>query len=355
MSKRISTVHPIVVRRKALSWSQDDLATHADIPRSSVSAIESRRLTPSVATALAVARALKCSVEELFDEGRIDANREHPQWAFTPPTEACRYWEAEIGGRRWLYPVESLAINAMAHDGLWQQGVARDSSSSSSAHNTLVMACCDPAAGLLATEYARASGYRLLILQRGSDSALAMLQQGLVHLAGVHRSTREAPERNGATVRSKLGDGYRLLRAADWQEVLALPAHNRMHSLTSIMRRCDRWAMREPGSAARECLDEMLGKREATGCIVSSHAAVATAVHDGWASAGICVQLSAEEVGLHFLPVRTESLDLCFAAAQAHDPRLQAFIRLIRSREHRRLLGELPGYDARHTGELVSV
>ncbi len=352
MSRDNHPTYSVAARRNALGWSQDKLSARAGVPRSSVSAMEAGRLTPSVAAALAISRALECSVEELFGAAGGKAGQGEPAWAWTPLTEPCRYWEAEVGGRRLLYPVESLAVNATPHDGLWQEGIGRQTAARS-IESTLVIASCDPAAGLLAAEYARASDFRLVVLQRGGDSALDLLKRGLVHVAGVHRSTSDAPARNAEAVRRRAGDGYRLLRVADWQEGLALPAHDRSHSLPSIARRCDRWALREPGSAARECLDEMLGRRTAPGRVVSSHAAVAEAVHSGWAGAGVCVQLTAEDAGLHFLPLRTESLDFVFAEAHMPDPRVQALIRLLRSRPHRRLLSELPGYDARHTGELL--
>jgi hypothetical protein len=57
---------------------------------------------------------------------------------------------------------------------------------------------------------------------------------------------------------------------------------------------------------------------------------------------------------LNFLPVRTEIMDLCFTSAFQHDPRLQALVRLLRGRACRRLISELPGYDARETGEMVA-
>ena len=82
---------------------------------------------------------------------------------------------------------------------------------------------------------------------------------------------------------------------------------------------------------------------------------MAEAIHAGWADAGICVRLSAEEAGLNLLPVRTEALDICFPAAMEPDPRIQALIRLLRSRAYRRLVSELPGYDGRHTGEMAHV
>ncbi|MCB1093233.1 MAG: helix-turn-helix transcriptional regulator, partial [Verrucomicrobiae bacterium] len=72
--------HPVAQRRRARRWSQAEFATLAGIPRSTLSAIESRRLTPSVTTALAVARVLGCRVEDLFADG---TGRTHAtEWAW---------------------------------------------------------------------------------------------------------------------------------------------------------------------------------------------------------------------------------------------------------------------------------
>jgi molybdate-binding protein/transcriptional regulator with XRE-family HTH domain len=353
MSKRNSDAHPVAVRRRARGWSQGDLATRSGVPRSSVSAIEAGRLTPSVTAALAVAGALGCSVEELFGAGG-KSDDDAMQWAWEPRTEPCRYWEAEVGGRRLMYPVEALPGSALAHDGICRQGVLHERGDWD-AGQTLVLVGCDPAAGLLAAEYAASSGFRLLAFSRGGGVALELLQQGVVHVAALHRSTVERPERNAETARERLGSGYRLLRAADWQEGIALLPEDHARSVTACTRNVRQWAMREPGSAARECLDELLEKPRSSKRAITSHAAVAEAVRGGWAEAGVCVQLCAEDAGLRFLPVRTESLDFCFPATMERDPRVQALIRLLRSRAHRRLMDELPGYDARHTGEMITV
>jgi putative molybdopterin biosynthesis protein len=341
-------------RRIACAWSQSELARRAGIPRTTVSAIEGERLTPSVKTALALARALECSVEELFGAGLTAFVAGSPAWAWPPLGDPCRYWEAAVGGRRLLYPAEGLPMNATLHDGVWQKGAMHDSDSAI-AEETLVLACCDPAAGLLASEYAKNSGFRLLVIERSGAAALVLLKQGLVHLAGLHRSTPERPGRNIDTVREKMGNGYRLLRAANWQEGLALPVSERSNTATAIVRQCRRWALREQGSAARECLDELLGGQPASGKPVHGHGAVAEAIRSGWAGAGVCVQLTAEDAGLHFIPVRTEMLDICYSESLTHDPRMLALIRLLRSRSHRRLISELPGYDATDTGEIVRV
>jgi len=354
MNDTIMSSNPVLARRLAREWSQADLAKRVGISRAAVSAIEAERLSPSVATALALAAVLECSVEELFRRGgAIQPHESKPAWAWIPRSESSRYWEAEIGHRRLLYPVEAMALNPTPHDGIWQNGVLRDSGSA--ADTTLVMASCDPAAGLLAAEYARASGFRLLVFPRGGSVALELLKQRVVHVAGLHYSTEGAPERNTETVRAQIGSECRLLRVAKWESGIALATDDRSRSAESVARRGLRWAARESGSAARECLDELLGKRQFTGREVDGHAAVAEAVRAGWAEAGVCVRFSADEARLNFLPVRTETLDLCFPAAFQHDPRIQALVRLLRNRACRRLISELPGYDARQTGEMIIV
>jgi molybdate-binding protein len=147
----------------------------------------------------------------------------------------------------------------------------------------------------------------------------------------------------------------RLLRLANWEAGIALASDDHSRSPESVARRPLQWAAREPGSAARECLDELLQDRPFHGREVGGHASVAEAVRSGWAGAGVCVRFSAEEAGLNFLPLRTEILDLCFPSALQHDPRIQALVRLLRGRACRRLISELPGYDARETGEILAI
>lgn len=352
MNDIIVSSHAVRTQRLARRWSQAELAERAGISRAAVSAIEGQRLSPSVATALALAAVFECSVEELF--GRSKTVAAGPEWAWQPPTEASRCWEASVNHQRRLYPVEATGLNPAPHDGVWQNGVLREGGPSP-ADATLVMACCDPAAGLLAAEYAHESGFRLLVFPRGGRTALELLRQGLVHVAGLHYSTTERPQRNAEMVRAQMQSDCRLLRAGEWEEGIALSREDRTRSVAAITRRPLQWAARESGSAARECLEELLKGRRFAGREVGGHASVAEAVRSGWAGAGVCVRLSAEEAGLNFLPLRRETLDLCFPAAWQHDPRLQALVRLLRSRTHRRLLSDLPGYDARHTGELTSI
>jgi molybdate-binding protein/transcriptional regulator with XRE-family HTH domain len=338
--------------RTARGWTQAELARRAGISRAAVSAVEIERLVPSVAAALALATALGSTVEELFGPG---ADRPgDPEWAWPPERTPCRYWQAEVRGRVLRFPAEATPAGVVPHDGVFANGTAVPGDSPDP-RSTLVVACCDPAAGLLAAEYARASGFRLLALPRPSGAALTLLGQGLVHAAGVHFATGREPDANQTAVRDALGPGHRLLRVARWEEGLAVTRAAGVSSVVGAVRGGLRWVGREPGSAARRCLDELLAGRPTPRRTAHDHRGVAEAVRSGWADVGVCHRLVAEEAGLRFLRVRVEAFDLCYPASAESDPRIAALLRVIRSAGFRRLLGELPGYDAAPAGGVETV
>ncbi len=353
MSDEPTASHSVARRRTVLGWSQTELSRRAGIPRTTVSAIEGQRLTPSVRTALSIAQALDSSVEELFGNPEVGPVASRPEWAWAPRFEPSRYWEADVSGRRWRYPAESLATNRLRHDGVWRGGPDAEAAATL-ASSTLVMASCDPAAAVMAQEYARTNPFRLLVFPRGGRQALDLLKQGLVHVAGVHQSTPDHPHRNAELARSIIRNDVRGIRAAEWSEGLALSSDNPVRSPKAALRTIKRWALREAGSAARACLDELSDGLSLRGRTVSNHAAVAEAVRSGWADGGVCVKLCAQEAGLNFLPVRTELLDLFFFPEIERDPRLLALVRLLRSDSYRRWIGELPGYETRYSGEWIS-
>jgi molybdate-binding protein len=79
---------------------------------------------------------------------------------------------------------------------------------------------------------------------------------------------------------------------------------------------------------------------------------VVEAVRCGWADAGVCLRLVAEEAGLRFLPVRKEIFELCFPIDTEFDPRILALKEAVRAPAYRRQLADLPGYEPRECGEL---
>jgi molybdate-binding protein len=176
-----------------------------------------------------------------------------------------------------------------------------------------------------------------------------------VHVAGAHLAPAAQPGGNAPVVRRELGTGYHLLRAARWEEGIALAAGQSISSVRAVVSSKLKWVGREPGSGARQCQDELFGEGRPPRRVASDHCGVAEAVRSGWADAGVCLRFVTEEAGLTFLPVREESYDLCFPDSWAGDDRIQALIQVLRSTTYRQALGELPGYNSALTGELDRV
>jgi transcriptional regulator with XRE-family HTH domain len=76
-------------RRIQEGWSQEELARRSGLSRTGISAVETGRLIPSAAAALALAAALGCRVEDLFSLRHPLLSE--PQWAWAPRHEPCRY------------------------------------------------------------------------------------------------------------------------------------------------------------------------------------------------------------------------------------------------------------------------
>lgn len=338
--------------RQARGWSQHELARHSGLSRSSVSAIEIARLIPSAAAALALARAFECPVEQLFSLGTPDEST--LAWA-AAPRGPCRYWHAALRGRRLLYSSTAFPDINAAHDGTFD-GRCLHPAPQADPQRTLIIASCDPAAGLLAEELQRTRGIRLLIIPRSSRQALALLRDGLVHAAGLHLS-RVGEAGNATAAAEAVGPSgtFCLLRAAQWEEGLAVDPRRRLRSVRGALRGRLRWIGREPGSGAAECLTELRGNRPPPRHQAQSHRGVAEAIRAGLADAGVCLRLVGEQAGLDFLSVRREAYDLCFSANDASDPRLQALVEAVRSPVYHKLLGELPGYSVVGAGDLQMI
>ena len=334
-------------QRTVLGLTQVELAARAGISRTSVTAIEGNRLVPSVASALAIASALGTTVENLFGD---DVSKAEPEiWAWPSTLNSALCWRAEVAGKTVLYPASTMPMLTMLPD---QQAKSARASEAVKATDTLVMACCDPAAGVLASQFAAATGLRLIVLPRSGRQAIAMLRDGLVHLAGLHLATQDEPEANFQTIRSALGTGFQSVRLAWWQEGVVFSRSAGFRSIGGMMKRKLRWIGREPGSGARQCLDRIFENRSGPRRIAFDHRGVVEAVRTGWADAGVCIQLAGAEAGLDFLPVQNEAFDVCFPSVLVDDHRVKAFLNVVRSAAYQKLISDLPGYDTRETGNV---
>ena len=338
--------------REKRRWSQSELATLAGLSRPEVSAIENGRLVPSAAGALALARAFSCSVESLF-QLTLDGDSAQPQWAWSPTESPARVWAARVGGSTLLYPVENCELGHIPHDGVWD-GRDIDLDPSAEPARTLVIATCDPAVGLMASELARTENVRVIALTRSSTAALRLLAGGLVHGAGVHLADARDKQGNLRAARAVLGAGFQAIRVAGWQEGLALRPGGRSRTVRDVVKTTRRWVGREAGSGARQCQDATLAGAPAPRRVAHDHRGVAEAVRSSWADAGVCLRLVCVQAGLDFVPVREEPYDLCLPSAFVADARYAGLLRVLKSKPFRRLLADLPGYNTSLTGEVLS-
>lgn len=348
MSKENLVLHNTVRKaREDRGWSQQELAERAGLSRTGISAIESGRLIPSTAAALALAAAFGCRVEELFTL----TGHEAAEWAWPPTTSPCRYWRALVGARQLLYPVEPSPLGILPHDGVWRDGQCHDHPFADPVR-TLVVACCDPAVGLLAGEYARQTPFRMLALPRSSRMALELLAAGLVHVSGVHLAHAATPEENREEANRILGEEFCLVRVADWEEGLALAPGLSGQTVDSLLHADLSWIGREPGSGARQVLDNLTQGQLIPQHMARDHRGVAQAIRNGFAQAGVSIRLVCEEEGIDFVSVRDEPYDLCFLKSAQNDPRIRAMVDVIRSPTFLKQLSGLPGYSNHQTGDI---
>ena len=97
---------------------------------------------------------------------------------------------------------------------------------------------------------------------------------------------------------------------------------------------------------------ERIDPSEVSGYLQEVHdsPAVAAAIRNGFADAGICTSSIASASGLRFVPVAYEDYELAVRRELLTDPRIGMLIALIRSPTYRALLGKIGGYTTEKTG-----
>ena len=258
-----------------------------------VSAIETGRLVPSAAAALALAAALGCRVEDLFRLRR--GRRPRPRPGPGPPRrEPCRYWQAEVGGRPALPgridPARAWSPTTASH----RDGDVRRARRGPTRRRPWWWPAATRPSACSPTSWPRSSGVRLI--------ALAAVEPGGARPARRRAwstppgSTSRRPTTRGATPRPSASgsapaiacSGSPAGRRGSRRRRPAVSARSARRSRADL-----RWVGREDGSGARQCLDELLGgRRKPPRRLASDHRGVAEAVRSGWADAGVCLRLA---------------------------------------------------------------
>jgi putative molybdopterin biosynthesis protein len=222
----------------------------------------------------------------------------------------------------------------------------------------------DPALEMLGHDVER-SRVGLVSVPIGSLDGLIALRQGLCDVAGCHLFDDERNEYNAPFLRHLFPDIPVLAVTLAYREQGLITAPGNPRGIRDFADLTDgtlRFANRNPGSGTRVWVDSHLRHTQLDPSAIAgydtsfgTHTAVAKAVADGSADAGVGLRASAEALGLAFQPLFVERYDLVMRRDRVGDDDVHALLDSLSSRRFRRAMGGLAGYDTAHTGhEAVS-
>ena len=356
-------------RRRGIAVS--DLARRVGVTRQTIYAIEAGDYVPNTEVSLRLARELEVSVEELFALSEERPNAAEPLSAEVlsatsaakgQPVRICRV------GPRWIgVPASASPYYLPEADGVVSR-VGREQgraglvifAENEPFEKRLVLAGCDPAAGLLAHMVEKASGVEIVPAPASSRLALTWLKEGKVHVAGSHLEDPETGEFNLPFLRREFAEhDLTVVTFARWEEgfVLAKGNPKGIRSTADLARKNIQLVNRERGSGARALLDRLLGEAGVPPNIVGGydhvvygHLAAAYAVFAGDADCCLATRSAARTFGLDFLPLKAERYDLVMRRQTLELPAAQAFLDVLQRASLRRKLELLAGYDTAETG-----
>ena len=366
--------------RKQKGLSQGELAVRAGITRQAVSSIESNLYLPTTGVALHLASVLACRVEDLFNlrtaedivEGKLIGHLPQREMKASP----IRVKVSTVGSKTVVRPVtglgEMLSFTVPA-DGYVVETRGESTGATvrvklsrdrQAIEQAISVAGCDPAIFLAGEHMRRRKDQTSLVgWTMGSMAALRALQQGEVHVAGLHLFDPTTGESNLPFLRRALkGSNYEVVTFATWEEGLLVRAGN-PKSIRSVSDVADPFVTlvnREEGAGARLLLDQRLRAAginyhqvRGYGTIVASHFEVARAIANRQADAGVGIRSAAQFFELDFVPLQAARYDLVVPKPylKSH-PTLAHLFETLVSRPFRNEIEALGGYDTSETGKL---
>ncbi len=224
----------------------------------------------------------------------------------------------------------------------------------------------DEALGRLRSHCAQTAQLHLDIQFTGSVDAIRALNEGRCTLAGFHTLL---PSPAGSTAQKTyqplLQPGrHKIIGFAQRAQGLIVAAGNplRLQSLADIAQRSARYINRPLGTGTRLILDELLAQQRIKPSHLlgyrrsePSHTAVAQAIANGLADAGLGIAAAAAAQGLGFVPLATERYDLVCLKSALQEPAIQSLLKVLRSSAWRAQCNAIAGYEALQSGDVLSL
>ncbi len=349
-------------RRTARGLSQGQLAGRVGVSRQALVAIEAGRQVPSTTLSLQLARALGCSVEDLFALPTPPTLQAALPEA--PPTPTTRVALGRIDDRWVAHPVLDPAHPA---DGVLVGGLDDPHAATveplvdpADLIANVLVAGCAPLLGLLAARLGRRHrDARATWLPSASARSLDLLARRHVHLAGLHLADAAHPAVHAALVTAALpGQRATLVHLTRWRQGLVVARGNPLaiRAPADVLRPDVRCVLRDPGSGAQRLLERVLGTLAPGNALrAADHAEVARLVRWGVADVGVAIESAALAEGLDFIPLSEERFDLVVPDARLSDPSVARLLDLIDRPAFRAEAARLPGYDLSTAGHALAV
>lgn len=351
-------------RREQAGLRPLELAQMVGITRQALHSIETGAYVPNTLIALNLARALNCTVEDLFTLEQAQT----PAKLLNGAGPGSRVQLAGLGREFLAFPATGLAEQA---DGL----VEADAHGKTHVNlftnldvprRTAILAGCDPSLALLGTHVSRQQpDLRLLLNAVSSLEALRALARGEAHAAGIHLWDARTGESNLPFVQRELPKRpAQLFTLWTWEQGLMVREGNPqgIQGVLDILRPEVRLVNREDGAGSRVLLDAWLDAaritRQAREKIsgyaheVTSPLLAAQTVASGAADVAVGPKSAARACGLDFIPVQTERFDLVVPQEFLTHPAVLALLNVVGQAPFRAELQTLGGYDPSHAGEL---
>lgn len=332
--------------REAIGWSQGELAVRAGVSRQLIGAVEAGRHQPNVVAAVAIARALGRSVEELFaaaDDAAVAVLGDHL------PPDGSPVSVARVGDVIVAIPTEHgvtsserwAVVDATIDGG----GIVMLPAGTD---DGIVIAGCDPALGMLADLVGRDARHRVLTPHASTGQSLAALRAGRVHGVVVHAPQGELPSAPTTVRRWHL---------ARWRVGLASSRAAGVPSVEEIADRRLRVVQRDAGAGTQVAFDRALRRigveGGVNGPVGDGHVDVARRVAGG-ATAGVTMEAAARSFGLGFEPLEEHTVELWLDEQWAAHPAALALVDMLSSRSLRTRLDLIGGYDLTSCAERVA-
>ena len=343
----------------------------AGVSRQAVSAVEPGINDPSLRIAMALARALGLTVEDLFG----------PDNPVLPVTAApvaplggkgARVTLAPMGDGYVALPLRGATVSRAGFlpAGGLVTGTDRDRGHMSRnvrpvglPRPTLISAGCDPALPLLEAPLGLLDPpVAFSWWPCPSREALQLAAAGLVHVAGTHLRGLDS-EYNITPAADLLREGGEVIGFCSWREGLVLRPElaDGISGLQDVAGTGLRLVNREPGAEARSLLDRKLadagiedGQLPGYDTHADGHLQVTAAIAAGLADAGIASEPAALAYDLVFIPLAAERFDLVIPAGQVSSREVQGLLKVLTSAWLLDQLASLPGYDPSRCGEPIA-